>query len=192
VETRTYTVRNADGKAKTLILQHPVRQGWKLTGEPKPEETTAANYRFRVALPAQQTTKLAVNEEFEISNTTALNNLNSDLLATYVRNKALSPEAQKKLEDLIALKDRLAEATQKVTATQTEVNELRGDQDRLRQNINNLRGLPGQEAQVTRYAAKLADQEKVVEALQATLSAARASVRQLQAAVDQALRTLEI
>lgn len=192
VETRTYTIRNVDAKVKTLMIQHPVRQGWKLTGETKPEETTAQNYRFRVPLPANQTTKVAVNEEFEVSNTVALNNLNSDLLATFVRNKALTPEAQKKLEDLIALKDRLAEATQKVNSTQVEVNELRGDQDRLRQNINNLRGIPGQEAQVTRYAAKLAEQEKTVEALQSTLSAARASVRQIQVSVDQAMKTLEI
>ncbi len=192
VETRTYTIRNVDAKVKTLMIQHPVRQGWKLTGETKPEETTAQHYRFRVPLPANQTTKVAVNEEFQVSNTVALNNLNSDLLATYVRNKALTPEAQKKLEDLMALKDRLADATQKVNSTQVEVNELRGDQDRLRQNINNLRGLPGQEAQVARYAAKLAEQEKTVEALQTTLSAARASVRQIQASVDQAMKTLEI
>ena len=192
VEVRTYTIRNVDAKAKTLMIQHPVRQGWKLTGETRPEETTAQHYRFRVPLPANQTTKVAVNEEFQVSNTVALNNLNSDLLAIYVRNKALGPEAQKKLEDLMALKDRLAEATQKVNTTQVEVNELRGDQDRLRQNINNLRGLPGQEAQVARYAAKLAEQEKTVEALQATLTAARTSVRQIQASVDQAMRTLEI
>ena len=192
VEVRTYTIRNVDAKAKILMIQHPVRPGWKLTGETKPEETTAQHYRFRVPLPANQTTKIAVNEEYQVSSTLSLNNLSSDLLGIYVRNKALTPEAQKKLEDLMALKDRLAEATQKVNSTQVEVNELRGDQDRLRQNINNLRGLPGQEAQVGRYAAKLAEQEKTVEALQATLSAARASVRQIQAAVDQAMRTLEI
>jgi len=47
------------------------------------------------------------------------------------------------------------------------------DQERLRQNIYNLRGLPGQEAQVSRYSAKLAEQEKTMESLQATLSVLR-------------------
>jgi hypothetical protein len=41
VETRTYTIRNVDQKAKTLIIEHPVRPGYQLL-ERKPTETTAS------------------------------------------------------------------------------------------------------------------------------------------------------
>lgn len=192
VEVRTYTIRSTDGKPKTLIVEHPVRPGWKLSGVLKPEETTAQHYRFRVALPAQQTAKLAVSEEFEISNTIALTNLNSDLLANFARNKALTPQAQKQLESILALKDRIADSQRKIAARQEEINELHRDQDRLRQNLNNLRGLPGQEAQVNRYAAKLAEQEKVVEGMQSALTGERQRARQLQDELDRTLATLEI
>jgi hypothetical protein len=193
VEVKTYTIRNTGDKARPLIVQHPVRSGWKLSaGTAKPEETTAQHYRFRVPLPAKDTVKMAVGEEMEYPVTTQVNNLNSDLIAVYVRNKAIGPEAQKKLEGIVALKDRLAETQKKINARQEEINELRTDQNRLGQNIQNLRNLPGQTAQVDRYAAKLGDQEKTMENLQAQLTAERNNLRQTQQELDRAIAELEI
>jgi len=56
----------------------------------------------------------------------------------------------------------------------------------------NLRGIPGQEAQVNRYAAKLADQEKKVEELQAALAGNRVSLLGLQKELDHTMATMEI
>jgi len=193
VEVKTYTIRNTDEKARTLILQHPVRGGWHFSPDSaKPEETTAQNYRFRVALPAKETSKLAVREEMEYPATMSLNNLNSDVLALYVHAKALSADAQAKLQAIVTLKNTLAETQNRVTQKQTEINDLRQDQDRLRQNITNLRGLPGMDAQVNSYAAKLASQEKTIESMQTALAAERASSRSTQQELDRAIAALEI
>jgi hypothetical protein len=193
VEVKTYTIRNTGDKARPLIIQHPVRPGWKLSpATAKPEETTSQHYRFRVPLPAKDTVKMAVSEEMEYPVTTQVNNLNSDLIAIYVRNKALSAEAQKKLEGVVALKDRLAETQKKISARQEEINELRNDQNRLGQNINNLRNIPGQQEQVNRYAAKLGEQEKTMENLQAQLAAERNNLRQTQQELDRMIADLEI
>jgi hypothetical protein len=48
-ESRTYTVRNVDKKAKTLIIEHPLRQGYTLLNQ-KPAEKTASAYRFEIQL----------------------------------------------------------------------------------------------------------------------------------------------
>src|SRR5205085_1838702 len=61
-ETRTYTVRNLDAKAKTLIIEHPIRPGYTLLS-PKAVEKTSTNYRFEIALAANATAELVVNEE---------------------------------------------------------------------------------------------------------------------------------
>ena len=53
-ETRTYTIRNVDQKAKTLIIEHPLRQGYTLLNQ-KPAEKTASAYRFEIALAADAT-----------------------------------------------------------------------------------------------------------------------------------------
>src|SRR5262245_37890651 len=42
-ETRAYTIRNVDARAKTLILEHPIRFGYTLLNQ-KPSEKTSANY----------------------------------------------------------------------------------------------------------------------------------------------------
>ena len=60
-ETRTYTVRNVDKKAKTLILEHPLRPGYSLLNQ-KPSEKTPTNYRFELALASGATQEFAVNE----------------------------------------------------------------------------------------------------------------------------------
>ena len=44
-ETRTYTMRNVDQKAKTLIIEHPLREGYTLQNQ-KPAEKTSKAYRF--------------------------------------------------------------------------------------------------------------------------------------------------
>lgn len=192
VDIRTYTVRNTDDRVKKLVVEHPVRPEWKLTTAIKPAQTTAQHYRFRVDLPARETAKLRVEEEHEVSNTLLLTNVTPHLLATFVRNKAVTPVAQKQIEQMLVLKEQIAATQKELNTRQEELNELFRDQERLRQNINNLRQLPGQQDQVNVYAAKLAGQEKIVEAKNASLTAARAKLRQLQSQLDELINRLEV
>ncbi len=60
-ETRTYTIRNIDQKAKTLILEHPVRYGYTLLNL-KPAEKTSTNYRFEIPLAAGASQEFVVTE----------------------------------------------------------------------------------------------------------------------------------
>src|SRR5204863_1852216 len=82
VETKTYTIRNVDQKAKTLIIEHPARPGYQLL-ERKPSETTASAYRFEVKLAAGATEKFPVVEERVYDNTFGISNLTPDVLLTY-------------------------------------------------------------------------------------------------------------
>ena len=50
-ETKTYTIKNVDAKAKTLVIEHGQRPGYTLM-ERKPSETTPNAYRFEVKLAA--------------------------------------------------------------------------------------------------------------------------------------------
>src|ERR1700682_5738055 len=61
-ETKTFTIRNVDQKPKTLLIEHPVRSGYKLLNQTA-TETTADAYRFEVKLTADSTQKIAINEE---------------------------------------------------------------------------------------------------------------------------------
>ncbi len=47
VLTQDYTMENKADRDKVLILEHPVRKGWKLVESPELLETTDTWYRFR-------------------------------------------------------------------------------------------------------------------------------------------------
>jgi len=48
VATQDYTGDNKSDKDKTLIIEHPIKQNWKLVDTDKPMETTQTLYRFNV------------------------------------------------------------------------------------------------------------------------------------------------
>src|SRR6185437_7867837 len=57
-QSTTYTVRDDDTTPRTVLIEHPLRVGWKLAeGTPKPEETTSNVYRFRVSVKPKETSK---------------------------------------------------------------------------------------------------------------------------------------
>src|SRR5262249_15662559 len=58
----TYAIRNSDTAARQVVIEHPVREGWKLTSDAKPEETSATHHRFRVAVDPGKTSELPIEE----------------------------------------------------------------------------------------------------------------------------------
>ena len=58
-----YLADNKSDHDKTLVIEHPIRAGWKLSSSQKPVETTPALYRFQGTASAHKTTSLVVNEE---------------------------------------------------------------------------------------------------------------------------------
>jgi hypothetical protein len=157
-ETRTYTIHNVDQKAKTLVMQHPVRPGYKLLNQ-KPSETTPTAYWFEVKLGPGATEKFAVTEERLYEESTLITNLGPDILVSYLQNKTLSDAARKALGQVLALKRQQADIASQIAATRQQLANLERDQQRMRQNIDSLNRVSGQQDQVQRYAKLLAEQE---------------------------------
>ncbi|HEX5227361.1 MAG TPA: hypothetical protein VFW44_06605, partial [Bryobacteraceae bacterium] len=157
-ETKTYTIRNVDQKAKTLIIEHPVRAGYKLMTL-KPAETTATAYRFEVKLGADATEKFAVAEERTEETTTSVSNLTPDPLLAYSQNKALSDSARNQFQQILDSKRKIADLGSQSRQLDSEINGVVTDQNRIRENIRSLNGVSGQQDQVQKYARQLADQE---------------------------------
>lgn len=157
-ETKTYTIRNVDQKAKTLIIEHGQRAEYKLLDQ-KPAETTANAYRFEVKLGADSTTKFPVSEERVYDSTTAVSNLSPDVLLTYVQNKAISDAGRRALQQIVDVKRQIADVDNQGRQADGDINSLISDQNRIRQNIQSLNQVSGQQDQVQKYARQLADQE---------------------------------
>jgi hypothetical protein len=155
-ETRTYTIRNVDAKAKTLILEHPLRQGYTLLSQ-KASEKTAAAYRFEIQLAANSTQEFAVAEERVYDQTFQISSLNPDSILIYVRNRnlTLSDATRRQLQSIADQKTQIVENDRAMQDTQTQVNDLTRDEDRIRQNINSLNNVSSQQQLVQNYAKQL-------------------------------------
>jgi hypothetical protein len=163
-ETRTYTMRNVDQKAKTLIIEHPLRPMYTLLNQ-KPAEKTASAYRFEVQLAADSTREFAVAEERVWDQTYAVTNLTPDVLVTYVRNTAIGDAGRAQLQRIADLKSQMAEADRGLRDADAQTGSLTSDEDRIRRNIESLNQVSGQQQQVQDYARQLALSEQQLAAL---------------------------
>jgi hypothetical protein len=189
-ETRTYTIRNIDAKAKTLVIEHPLRQGFKLLNQ-KPSETTSNAYRFEIALAASATQKFPVSEERLYDSTVLVANLSNDILLSYTQNKALSEAARQQLARILEQKRRISEANAEIRRLETESAELAKDQARVRENIASLNRVSGQQEQVQKYARELAAQEAQLATLRDQLSGARKRKAALETELNAMIEKVE-
>ncbi len=156
LETKTFTIRNIDPEAKTIIIEHPVRPGYKLVGMTA-KETTADKYRFEVAAAADSTSKFAIVEEMVYDEAIGVTNLTYDEIMVWVRNKDLDEAGRAQLERIAELKRQISDNQLEQQRTDERVNEFSQDENRLRNNINTLRNVSGQEQKVGEYSEQLAE-----------------------------------
>ena len=190
LETTTYTIRNVDPRAKTLIIEHPLHSESKLLGDVKPTETTANHHRFEVKLAPSATDKFVVREERILENVEQISNLNDDQILIYQRNKSLTDAARKQLDQIVAKKREIGEAGRQITRVTTDINEVVQDQSRVRQNLESLNRVNGQEQQVRKYASDLAASEAKLATLRDAQNAGRKTVVTLQAELNQLINQL--
>ena len=180
VQKRTYSVHNVDAREKTLIIEHPVRPGYELIDTAKPVETARNVYRFEIKLPASGALDFPVTEERVYDTQTSVSSLNPDGLLTYIRNKAITDNARRQLQQIADVKTKIADTDAEKSSVDSQINTLTRDEDRNRQNIASLSAVSGQQQIVQDYARKLADQETQI-----------AKLHDREGALDQQRATLQ-
>ncbi len=188
-ETRTYTIRNVDAKAKTLIIEHAQRPGFTLLSE-KPAETTANAYRFELKLQPSAVEKFPVSEERVYDSTISVIGMTQDALGAFIQNKALPQSAHRQFQEIADVKRQIADNDQRLHQTEADMNEVIHDQDRIRQNIASLNNVSGQQEQVQKYSRQLADQETRLAALRDAASEFRKKKAGLESSLNAAIEKL--
>ncbi len=157
-ETKTYTIRNADKKPKTLVIEQAKRSEFNVINQ-KPRETTVNAYRFEVKLGPDSTEKFPVAEERVYDSSTSVSSLTPDVLGSYVQNKAISDAGRRALQQIIDAKSRIADLDGQVRQVAADITSATNDETRIRQNIQSLNQVSGQQDQVQNYARQLAAKE---------------------------------
>jgi hypothetical protein len=181
----TYTIRNEDNSARTVILEQPIRQGWKLVEDLKPAEESATSYRFRVEVKAKETKDFVVEEDTPRSTTIRVTNVTESMIATYLTQKELTPELEKFLRQVVTQKDAIAKLDADLKQKQDELNEIGVDQSRVRQDLQALKGTPEEKALAQRYVKELDDQETRLAMLKKEILDVQAKRKQAQQDLDE-------
>jgi hypothetical protein len=185
-ETKNYTIRNVDAKAKTLVIEHAKRPAYTLLEPAKPWETAPGAYRFEVKVGASGSQSFAVREERVDQQTVAVSSMTPNVLASWLENKTLTAEATRQLEAIAKKKREIANNDGAIKQAEAGMAGLTQDQDRLRRNIESLRKVQGQDAQVQQYSRQLSANELKIVDLRNTES----ELRQRKAALEAELQGL--
>lgn len=184
-EVTTYTIKGAPDAARSVIIEHPRREGWTLTASARDSETPTA-YRLKVAVPAGGTAETrAVLEHVQID---AYDLVDADE-ALLVRWAALAtdPELGGKLKTLSQARAEVAAATRTVEEIAEREAKVQAEQERIR---SNLGAVPKDSELARRYLTRMGGQEDELAKLAAAraeaesgLKASRARIRTLIAAL---------
>lgn len=193
LQSTTYTLRDDDTTSRVVLIEHPLRTGWKLAmNAPKPAETTSTLYRFRVELKPKETQKLKVTEAEPEVTTYALSNLTDDQIAFFVRQREINPSIEAALRKIITQKNAIADLDAQIAAVNSRRQKIFADQQRIRENLKALKGTAEEKALIERYTQQLANQENQLDGLQKQEAELQTKRAQAQSVLDSMIQNLTL
>jgi hypothetical protein len=188
----TYVVHNAAADARTVILEHPVDEDWKLTSDPQPVETTPDNYRFRVVARAGETTRLHVGETHTDYSRWQLVDLDNPQLHVILAGSDNLPAVEQALAPILDARARLHALDAQMAAKQKDIDRVEADSTRLHTNIQGLKDSEEERALARRYAGELNTDEDQLQSLRKDRADLEQQREAAQQALDNAIRSLTL
>jgi hypothetical protein len=188
----TYVVHNAATDARTVLVEHPVQNGWKLTSDVKPVETTASLYRFSVATQPGETVRLHVGEAYTGASRWQLTNLPDDQLQVILSGSGNRAAVEKALAPVLAARTKVHDLDTQIDAKQKDIDRLAEDQKRLHDNLAGLKDSPEERALARRYAGEMNTDEDQLQSLRKDQADLEQQRKAAQQALDDAIRHLDM
>jgi hypothetical protein len=162
-ESKCYTIKNRNEQERLVLLEHPVRNEFKLIETDKPSETASDVYRFEVKVAPGKSETKTVTEERLLNQQVLLTNSNDGQLRFFLNSTVSSPKVKAALQEALDLRYALAKTTREIQEQQRQLKTITDDQGRLRAN---LKEIPPTAAAYKRYLEKFDKQETEIEQLQ--------------------------
>ena len=185
-----YRIRNEDSHARTMVIEHPVRQGWTLNADVTPAEMTASTARFRIAVAARAEATLRVSERRPGETRFSIDQVDDRTIAMFGQRGVPVDDLRRALQPAFDARTQLANAEQQVRDLTAQVTTIGAEQERIRGNIQALGRSRQERALVERYTRELAAQEDRLQQLQAQIQTATAQRDQRREALSGLLQKL--
>jgi hypothetical protein len=179
-QVKTYQVKNRSDSQRTLLIEHPVNNAFRLVGD-KPKETASDVYRFEVKAPAGTTKSQVVSEEHEVVQSYSLSNSGEEQVKWFLQQPTASKKVQEGIQRAWEMRLALGRTRQDLGEARAQLKVLVEDQQRIRANIKEL---PSTSKAYKRLVEKIDEQEPVIEKHQADVKRLLAQQAAQQKALD--------
>jgi hypothetical protein len=186
-QTETYRVSDSDTSPRTVVIEHPVRPGWELPEDLKPDETTESYYRFKVSVKPHESSKLEVKETHPELSQMSLSNVTDSYVELLARQKRLTPEMETAFRKILDQKNALGAIDGKIQSRQQDAENISKDQDRIRENMKALKGGTEEKELLGRYVHELNEQEDHLSSLRSQLASLKTQRQEAEIQLDQIL-----
>jgi hypothetical protein len=191
-QENTYTIRNRDAAARTVVIEHPARAGWKLTDDATPAESSASFHRFRLTVEPKKTTELTVKEYRPIQNSYQLTNVTDDQIKYFLVQKMINIETERVLRKVILQKNDIAQLDATIAGRKTQITSISDDQQRVRENMKALKGSAEEKALVERYVKELNEQEDRMQSLRHEITDLQQKRESAQKTLNETIEALQM
>ena len=116
-----------------------------------------------------------------------LNNLNQTMIETLTTRHELTPELENSLRQFVAKKDAIAKLDADLKEKQSELDSIAVDQNRVRENLQALKGTAEEKALAQRYVKELDEQETRLATLKKEILDLQAKRKQAHEELDDAI-----
>ena len=181
IVTQDYVAENKGDQAKTLVVEHAFRPGWKLIAPEKFQEKTDVIYRFRQGVAPGKQEKVTVTEENVRQQAMALLPADVGQIMIYAKTDRIPKAVKDALIKAVELKNAMTDTQRQIAEYKKQIVEITAEQNRIRSNIqiadrNTDYGI--------RMLKKLDDQETQIEKLQASVKESQASFETQRKALE--------
>jgi hypothetical protein len=188
--TQIYDFTNKDSKrARTLIVEHPRRDGWSLKMPANPSDQTAQTYRFEVGMDAGNTTNFRIVEEVETYNSYSAMQLDVNAILQYAKTGAASDAVVQAFREIGRRQNEIAGFQRTIDDLERERVRIREEQERIRANMNTI---DRNSDLYRRYMGKFTEQETRIEAIATETQKAQESRDKAQAALNDFVSELSV
>ena len=169
----TYLLDNQADVGRTIVLEHPRQEDWKLVEPAKADETTESVFRFEREIQPGKVLKLPVRTEMARAEEVQILPLDSEKLTVYSRLTGLPDAVRDALVRVIAAKQAMSSTQRQVEERTAKINAITTEQNRIRENMKTVAASTDYYA---RLVKKLDDQETQIETLQKELERLRTAL----------------
>jgi len=189
-QTTTYRFKAPAREARTLVIEHPRRAGWRLkAAQIETAEVTDTSYRVRQRLEPGEEVVIELTLERPRVQRLQLINVTTAQLVAYARYRELDPSLHRAFE-------RIAELRQVIEGHERQLQQLGQTRDRIFQEQkrirDNLGRVPHNSDLQRRYLTKLDRQESELERILEALGATEADHGRAQDALADYIADLEL